>query len=430
MSIGSTSPPLRELNRRQIQWIGAGYVMCMSSMAGQTVFIAQFNSAIRAEFALSHGGFAFLYTIATLASSICLIWAGALADRIAPRTLALICLAGLAMVAAGMSQVFNIFTLGLALFGLRFFGQGMMVHIAMTTMSRWFNRFRGRALSFAQLGVPSGEAIFPFVTTLAIAAFGWKHVWLGVAAIIMLVLFTGVATLLRDPPDGQRAKAQGVENPDGDDAAQVGQQWTRRALIRDPLFLLCLPGVVAPSGIITLFLFHQAHLTDIKGWELTHFTALIPTLSVTVVTVAIISGAMVDRFGAWRIMPVFLLPLGLGCLVLAVASPLWHIALFLVLFGMSVGMMAPVVGALWAELYGTANIGSIRALVTSASVFATAIGPGIAGALIDGGFELDRQAYFYAAYCFAAAAGYFFLLPQLKSRVAQMDAERLAATSA
>lgn len=425
------SPPLKELTGSQIQWIAAGYAMCFSSMAGQTVFIAQFNTALRETFSLSHGEFGFLYTLATLASSMVLIWAGALADRIAPRTLALICMTGLAAVAITMSQVNNVVLLGFLLFGLRFFGQGMMGHIAMTAMSRWFNRFRGRALAFAQMGFPTGEAIMPFVVTLAIAAIGWRQVWLVAAAVLMLALVPAVAFLLRDPPDGKRAKARGAVNPDGDVATvPTGTRWTRGAVLRDPLFWLIIPGFMGPPAIGTLFIFHQAHLAELKMWDLTLFTAFFPFLSVTAVLTSIVSGMLVDRFGAWRIVPFVLLPEGVGCILIGVLDPLWTVPLFFMTFGMTGGMMSPVVGALWPEIYGTAHIGAIRALATSAFVLASAIGPGIAGALIDMRIDLDVQAFFYAAYCLAAVIGYLALRPMFGVRVAAMAAERAAAMPA
>ena len=431
MSLVSPSPPLRELSFRQIQWIAAGYAMCFSSMAGQTIFIAQFNTSIRDVFSLSHGEFGFLYTIATLASSVCLIWAGALANRVAPRVLGLICIAGLAVVAIGMAHVNHVIALGFVLFGLRFFGQGMMGHIAMTTMSRWFNRFRGRALSFAQLGFPTGEATLPFLVTLAIAAFGWRQVWLLAAGVLILLLAPMIAFLLRDPPDGRRALARGETNPDGDTATEpTGLNWTRGAVLRDPLFYMIIPGFMGPPAIGTLFIFHQAHLSVIKGWDLTVFTAFFPVLSVSVVVVAIISGMLVDRFGAWRIVPFILIPEGFGCIALGMLDPVWTIPLFFMTFGMTGGMMSPVVGALWAEIYGTAHIGTIRALATSAFVLASAIGPGIAGILIDFHVELEVQSFFYAAFCFLAAAAYFLLRPRFAARVDEMAAQRAAVTPA
>src|SRR5690606_256543 len=115
-------------------------------------------ASLRENFGLSHGEFGGLYTIATLASATALVWAGGLADRLAPRWLAAISMAGLAAMALLMAAQQHVAMLVVALAGLRFFGQGMLAHVAMTTMSRWFNRFRGRSLSFAGLGFTLGEA--------------------------------------------------------------------------------------------------------------------------------------------------------------------------------------------------------------------------------------------------------------------------------
>lgn len=146
--------------------------MTLATMPGQTNFIAQFNTAIRAEFDLTHGQFGGLYTLATMASAATLIFAGGLADRLPARLLAIGSMLGLVATALLMAGLSHVVLLVVALAFLRFFGQGMLAHVAMTMMSRWFNRFRGRALSFAGLGFTIGEAALPFTITLAVLAFG------------------------------------------------------------------------------------------------------------------------------------------------------------------------------------------------------------------------------------------------------------------
>lgn len=176
--------------------------MTLATMPGQTNFIAQFNAVLRAEFGLSSGLFGGLYTLATLTSATGLIFAGALADRIAPRKLALAIMAGLAATALPMSRVENLPLLVVALALLRFFGQGMLMHVALTAMARWFDRFRGRALSFAMFGMTLGDSLLPFTLTVSIAAFGWRTVWIGTACALALVLMPLVFLLLRGSPGG------------------------------------------------------------------------------------------------------------------------------------------------------------------------------------------------------------------------------------
>jgi sugar phosphate permease len=416
-----TSPPLSELSSRQIAWILGGAAMTLATLPGQTVFIAQFNSALRAEFDLSHGAFGGLYTVATLTSATGLVFAGVLADRVRLRRLAAATLLGLAGATLLMSQVGSLPLLVLALACLRFFGQGMMMHIAFTAMARWFNRFRGRAISLAALGFTFGEAMLPFGLTLAIGAFGWRQVWGATGVVLVVVLLPLIAWLLREAPDGARALRASQVNPDAPAEVEAsGTGWTRGRVLRDPLFWALVPGVMAPPAIGTLFIFHQAHLAELKGWPLTTFTAFYPVLSVCVVAASLSAGALVDRLSAWRLMPVLLLPLAIACLVVATLEPVWAIPALLLGFGLSQGMMNPVTGALWVELYGSAHVGAIRALVTACLVAASALGPGLAGVLIDAGVELDLQGFGYAGWCLLSSGVYLALQGLLAQRARQI----------
>ena len=67
--------------------------------------------------------------------------------------------------------------------------------------------------------------------------------------------------------------------------------------------------------------------------------------------------------------------------------------------GVTAGASSPVVGSLWAELYGVTHLGAIRALVTSLMVFATAASPFVFGVLLDLGVSFDLIAHGSVAYC-------------------------------
>lgn len=412
-----SAPPLSELTGSQVQWIGGGYAMTFASLFGQTSFIALFNVQLRTTFNLSHGEFGFLYTVATLASSVLLIWGGGLADRIAPRRLGLICLAGLAAVCTGMAMSSSIIWLALMLFGLRFLGQGMVGHIVITAISRWFFRFRGRALSFSLLGYSTGEAMMPFLVTLAIATYDWRLVWVAASVFLIAVLMPIMGFLWRDPPDGEKARARGAINPDADYAAQnTGAIWTRSAVLRDPIFYALLPGFMVTPAVATLTMFHQAHLVSTKGWDLTFFTAFFSVWSGAALVMSLTIGNLIDRYGAFRLLPFLLLPLGLAMGVIWITDSPYSVFIIMALIGMTAGMMGPTGGALWAELYGTTHIGAIRAMATSALVLASAIGPGIAGALIDMGIPLVDQAIYYCLLCFGIAGFVFAMQPKLIAR--------------
>lgn len=417
MSLVSPSPPLRDLTARQWQWIGAGFMMTFASMGGQTLFIAQFNSEIRAHFGLSDGGFAGLYTVATIFSAILIALIGQVTDKFAPRLLAILCTIGLALMAISMSMVDHWILLCLTLFGLRFFGQGMLPHIAQTAMARWFNRFRGRALAFSQMGYSTGESLLPFLVTSALFVFTWREIWAFAAAFLMLLMLPLIFFLLRDPPDGKRAKARGEKNPDAtEDTALTGAEWKRSKVLRDPLFYALVFGAMTLPALATIYFFHQAHLVGVKGWEVTTYTAWFPIMTITGISVSIVTGHLVDRYAAFRLLPIMYIPIGVACLIMASLEPVWAIPLFLTVLAIGGGMAPSVFGALWAEMYGTAHIGAVRSLAIAVMVFASAAGPGIAGGLIDLNINLVTQSWFNAAYCLGISLLYLSLQTKMAQR--------------
>ena len=75
----------------------------------------------------------------------------------------------------------------------------------------------------------------------------------------------------------------------------------------------------------------------------------------------------------------------------------------MILAGGTAGGAITILSALWAELYGTRNLGAIRALGVAGMVFASALAPGFMGWLVDLGIGLEDQIAAMAAYAFLAA---------------------------
>ena len=63
-----------QLLRTYPHFLGFGVLLCASASFGQTWFISLFGGEIRAAFSLSHGDFGAIYSAATLASGVSLVW--------------------------------------------------------------------------------------------------------------------------------------------------------------------------------------------------------------------------------------------------------------------------------------------------------------------------------------------------------------------
>ena len=187
--------------------------------------------------------------------------------------------------------------------------------------------------------------------------------------------------------------------------------------MRDPRFYLLLPALLAPGFINTGVFFHQIALVEGKGWPLSVFAASFAFYAATTIATSLSIGPVIDRIGAVRLLPFYLLPLTTALLVLSLSHDPIGAAGFMALAGVTAGMSAVMVAAVWAELYGTRHLGAIRSMSVSILVLATALSPGLFGWLLDRGGSFDGIAMGSAAGVLAAA---LLTVPALRSKA---DAE-------
>ena len=263
----------------------------------------------------------------------------------------------------------------------------------MTAMGRWFAAQRGRAISLTAIGVNFGEALFPISFVGVAALVGWRGSWLVAAAVLLLLALPLIYGLLKV----ERTPQSVVQDPN----RPAVRDWTRREVIRDPLFWASLSGVLAPAFIGTTIFFHQVYLSELRGWPPSVFAASFAIMSSMTILFALIAGQLVDRFSATRLLPIFLVPLSLSCFVLASTDAPWGAYVFMALMGVSYGFSSTLFGSLWPELYGARHLGGIRSLIVAFMVFATAMGPGLTGALIDAGVSYSSQIAAMGLYCVA-----------------------------
>lgn len=395
--------------RTNARWLSAGLLLTFVSSFGQTFFIGLSGNDMRARFGLSEGEFGLIYMLATLASAAILPWLGRSLDHDDAWKVAGFSLPALAAACLLVAFAPHVAVLALAIWLLRLFGQGMMTHIALTQTGRWFAANRGRAVSLVVPGHQLGEALLPVVFVSAAALLGWQGAWIASAALIALIAWPLAVALLR------RERV-----PQGDDiAASAGdrqRQWTRGEVLRDPVFYLLLTGVLAPPFIGTTIFFHQGHFIGLRGYDPLVFASAFPLMAVTTIIFGFVCGALIDRFGTVRILPFFLVPLAIASLSAGLLTPVWGVYLFMFLVGVSYGFTATLLGALWPDVYGVTHLGGIRAIIVSAMVFSTALGPGLTGVLIDQGIDLPDQLIFMAGWCVLASLCLWFAARTLRRR--------------
>ncbi|WP_108813310.1 MFS transporter [Loktanella sp. Alg231-35] len=382
--------------RANLPFLGAGFLLSFLSSFGQTFFIAIFGGEIREAYGLSNGDWGLIYMVGTGASAAVMVVAGGLADRFRVRSLGIVVV--LMLASACLFMAFNTAAalLPFVIFAVRFTGQGMTSHVAVVAMARWFVATRGRALAVASFGFMFGEATLPLTMVWLKTMIEWRTLWIGFAGFCVLACFV-LYRLLRLERTPQ-AMAETTQSTGMD-----GRQWTRAEALRHPLFWAMVPAVMSFSGFGTAFWFHQVHFAEIKGWSHLALVSVFPlgTLALSLSTVGY--GWAIDRFGAVRLLPIYLIPYVIAFILHWYAPSLGWTALAVVLMGIAGGGQTTLLNACWAEFYGTKNIGSIKSAAAALMVLGSAIGPGLSGWLIDIGVGFEVQQLGYAAlFAFAA----------------------------
>jgi MFS family permease len=395
-----------------LRWLAAGFLLTFASTCGQTWFISLSATAIKQEYGLSDSRWGGLYTLATLASAAVMFWQGSVVDRVSPRTVAGLTAGLFALAAAGMAGGQSIWLLGLSLFLLRFCGQGMFGHIAMTTVGRWFVAQRGRAVAITNLGYPASEILLAAPAVLMINLMGWRQLWAGAAGILLVAVMPLLVWLLAASRTPQMQTASHEQPGLG------GRHWQRQDAIRHWLLPALLPTLLTPGFMGTVLFFQQTNIASTKDWSLVAMAPGFSCFAMAGVLASFAAGWVVDRLGGARLLPVLLVPIGIGMAAIGMATHIatWYVAL--AMMGVTMGMASALWGAFLPTLYGTRHLGAIRSLSTTIMVFSTALGPGLTGLLIDRGIDVPTQCLALAAWCFTISAGSLLIKRRLSRELA------------
>ncbi|MHA7879716.1 MAG: MFS transporter [Saccharospirillum sp.] len=366
---------------------------------GQSFFISWYGASLQTELGLSASAYGTAYSAATLVSGLTIMAIGGLIDRVSVRLFATAVACGLMLAALLMWQVSSLPSLVIALFLLRFCGQGLLPHTAITTMGRYFSLNRGKAISLAVNGVPLGEMLLPSLIVLIIAWVGWQQSWLVIAGLIAVVYLPLAHWLLsRAGPseverEGLEKRLRREDQPDG----------SRRTVLQDGRFWRALPLLLTPGFVVTGVFIHQGFILPEKGWTPALFATAFIVYGAVHWLGGLVTGALVDRYSAVRLMPLLGGPFVLGLIAAGLLNGVWVVYLMMSCFAIGMGMTGTLMNALWAEAYGTTHLGAIRSLITAFGVVSTALSPILLGVMIDAGLSVAALLFAMAGLALAGS---------------------------
>ncbi len=370
-----------------------GFIFTFFSSFGQSFFLGIFNTSIRETLSITHGQFGSIYASATLCSSLLLIWVGKKIDDINIFRFAIYVTLLLSFSCFFFSKISSIVFLFIAIFLMRFSGQGMMSHTATTTVSRYFTKSRGRALSICWFGLSSAEFILPVLMVFLLSLTTWQNIWIVIALLILIFLPIASFFLVRT------VKLDTRESTGGEEFKEENiKQWKRIEVIKDYKFYIVSMNMLAMPWIATGVFVYQSFITESKNWGPFVIAQSFMSYSVFSVITLLISGFLIDKFTSRKLLIFMNIPLFLSTFVIIYFDAQFTAFIFLGLIGISNGLANVLGSSTWAEVYGVKHIGSIKALTTALMVFSTAFGTALFGILIDIGFSIEKIAIISALY--------------------------------
>lgn len=372
-------------------------LLTLFSGFGQTFLLSLYIPSFIETLKISHTYYSTIYSSATLLSGISIIFAGKQIDKLPLKTFTFATIIGIttANIVAGFS--FNPISLFIAIYLLRFFGQGMLSHTAMTAMGRFFNKARGKALSVAYLGFPIAEGLFPIIFVFLIAAVGWRYSFF-ISAISILIILLPITHVLLKKFSKKKVVEDFIEEKEPQEIQSKTSNnkailWSTKKLLTDKRIYILAPTTFIVGFLLTALFFFQTFVAEYKGWSIEWMAVNITAYAISSFSFSILAGPLTDRFTAKRLYPIILLPMVAGLLMLTFINAPIGATLFWSFVGISAGLNPTISNAIYAEEYGTQSLGTVRSLFTFVMVGSTAAGPIVYSLLLDKGLTFTQIHY-------------------------------------
>lgn len=323
-------------------------------------------------------------TIMTLGSGIAAPFLGDLMDKRSLRLLigiGIACEVGgylaLSMVTA-FYQVFIVFAVLMA-------GANILAGpIAWTVLlTRWFDKYRGRAMGIAISGIAGGTIIFPPLIQFLIDHFGWREGY-RVLALILLLLTAPALALVVNRPSERGLYADGADGPPaGATVAEQGPALSMREIVADPSFWLV--GTVVTTVMAGMFgmVTNVVPMARDLGIGAKEAALIVSVYAVTGWCAKLGFAALGDRFNPRHMMFLVLALLAAGMACLSRASAGYTVIMIgSGLIGIG-GMMLPLQSFVIPRIFGPAVVGRAAGLLSLVTLAGMLAMPPVFGLIYD-----------------------------------------------
>lgn len=273
-------------------------------------------------------------------------------------------------------------------------------------INAWFDKNKGLALGISLCSTGLGGFFIPKYLTPYVAEQGWREGQFLLFVVVMIAI-PFVWMLLRDAPPKNESNNNETEQ-DGTAESEKVPGLTLKEALKTATFwkvgMIFLLVSVAILGLIPSFipLLQDAGMTPAEAGGYAGI------LGLSVVSGRIITGFLIDRIFAPRVVIVLFSLVASGCLALGLGGidyTLWAA----IALGLAVGAEVDLIGYFAARYFGLKNYGSVYGALYSIFTAGAIISPGIAGFIWDKTGNYDLALIIGAVLIMLAVVVAFFL---------------------
>lgn len=300
------------------------------------------------------------------------------------------------------TYIFYSFTMGLgAITG------GILV--AQTAVNRWFNRYKGLAITIVHTGTTFGGFVAARLVDKVIRASGgnWRAGWWLMASVSTISAILAILFVRESPADlGQFPDGATEENGALSAGAtakrrvhKTSEHWTLFEALRTPAIWLILVSLLGFSAGYPLYIAHgNAHLRDL-GYSPAQAASSISIMLLSALFGTLFFAAVADRIEPRLTWAVASVVFAVGMILALHASGSAGLYLYAILLGGSFGTCFSAMMVLPANYYGVKGYPSVISLMMVVGTTAGALGARIAGMVFD-----RLHSYTPVFYCVAAVS--------------------------
>lgn len=352
------------------------------------------------------------------------ITGGILIDRLGPKKILLF-----GLFAAGAAFAGYGFMSALWMFYLLYFMQTAGYVTAgpipnQVLISRWFDRWRGRAMALAYVGAGIGGAIAPVLAQFLISRIGWRGAMHTISGGILLVLVPASWLVIKNHPRDLGLLPDGKSGPSGPAAAPQLPDSLRslRDVFRTREFWLIALGSFLSIGAVGGLVQHFVLFLRDRGLAAEKAAGVASFLLIASILGRIIMGWLADRISKKYVMLIAFSAVA-GAVPLLYAGDVTRMAyVFAFVFGFGMGADYMMIPLMTAECFGVRSLGKLMGLIITTDSLGQAFTPVIVGRLFDIHRNYNLGFALVAAMAVAGAVTVLFIRPErARVRLARAD---------